>query len=189
MDDMISVVITGALIPLVALTFKSIINLLFKNKRKELIFKSRDGKIKKFMVSASASESDVAAILKSELHYEKLVKNSIDSYIKRHKELKIEFKEGKSIDFLIESRDLKIGIEAKDSIENFNTQWLKNYFEDNSSIDEVIFIINNDIPEKLRDEVENLKSVYRLKCIPSPRGKNLSKHIEKTLNKEFYKKK
>lgn len=186
MDDMIVVLAAGALIPLIAIFVKSIvIDRFFERTMKELILKSSDGKIKKFMVKANASESEVKEILDSELYYEEMVKKSINKYINSHKKFNLSLHEGKHIDFLLENQDSKIGIEAKASIENFKSDWLKNYFEENKAIDELIFIANSKISESLIKEMNNLQKDYRLKFISSPNGKNLNKTIENVLDTEF----
>lgn len=188
MDDIIAAISAGALIPLVAIFFKKfILDLFFARNRKELFLKSDDGKVMKFMMDLDSSEVDLKNILESELVYEDKVRRSIYRYMKNNKELGLNLREGKHVDFLLEGSGAKIGIEAKSSIDNFNAEWLKDYFETNSSIDELIFVANSKITEPLLKEVESMPKKYKLKFISSPNGRNLNNTLENVLDFEFHK--
>jgi len=183
MEELLTLISAGALIPGISLLVKKfIVEKAFKALDNEMSIKDKNGKEFKFIAN---SNEDVKAIFESELNFESEVKKKINKFIYAHKKYDFELSSGKYIDFLLCYGDKKIGIEAKSDINRFRAKWISDYFKENVEIDELVMILDSRVPESFLKEIEDLDYRKKIKFISSPRGKGLSQSINNVLEADL----
>lgn len=186
MEELLTLIAAGSLIPAISfLVKKIIIDKAFEVMENEISIKDKNGKVLKFIASSNISNEDVKIIFESELNFEAEVKKNINKFIHEHKKHNFELSYGKYIDFLLSYDDKKIGIEAKSNASRFKAKWISDYFKENIEIDELIMILDSKIPDSFLKEVDNLDSSKKVKFISSPRGKGLAKSISNVLEADL----
>ncbi len=186
MEDFLTLLAAGSLISATAFITKNLVSeKLLKFLNKEISISDERGKKTKFIVKFNTPDEDVYKLLEKELEFEKKVKNSLNKYIRNHKEIDLNLSEENTFDFLVSFDDKKIGFEAKSSIKSFKTEWIKDYFAKNSDISELIMVLESDIPNNIFNEIKRSELGEKVKFVSSPMGANLNQSIETILNSEI----
>lgn len=186
MEEVLSLIIAGVLIPSIAfLSKKIIIEKLLHKSKVGMIIKGENGREIKYLVESKTTGEQLRKIYESELKFEEQVKKSLKKYIELNRSLNLVLNEEKLVDYLIEYNDKKIGVEAKLNTKNFKAKWISDYFSNNSDTDEIIIIFRTKVSEEFKSEINKSQYKDRVKLISSPKGKGLTKLIENILNTEF----
>lgn len=186
MDDFLSLLLMGSIIPTLAFVVKKvIIEKAISTLWNEFSIKSENGKELKFIAKIDISSNEIKKIIESELSFETEVKKHLSHFITSHKKLDLELSHGKYVDFIMSYGDRIIGIEAKSNAERFNAKWISEYFKENDGINDLIMIVDSKIPMKIINEVKQFDSDKRIRLISSPKGKDLSKLIDNVLTTDL----
>ncbi|MFV8570243.1 hypothetical protein ACNQ6O_03440 [Marinobacter sp. SBS5] len=186
MEDFLTLLAAGSLISAAAFITKNLVSeklLNFVNK--EISISDKRGKKTKFFVKFNTPDEEVFKLLDRELEFEKKVKNALNKYIRSHKEIDLNLSEESTFDFLVSSEDKKIGFEAKSSINSFKAEWIRDYFNENSEISELIMVVESEVPDNIFNEIKHSELGGKVKFVSSPQGTNLNQSIENILNSEL----
>lgn len=186
MDGLIAALAAGSLIPTIAFVIKKlIVDQVFKNISKEIRIESSNGKSRHYLVSADVDEKEILRIIESEIDFESVVERSLTQYIKKNKKNNFKINSDYCADFIVENDGKKIAIEAKSNFDNFKANWARKYINEESDINELIFVVNSKISNEIRKDIEREIGNSHVKFISSPNGRNLSQSLENLLNNEF----
>ncbi len=178
MEELSSIILAGAIIPMIALVIKKIfIDTAFKNSKKELIIKNENGKTSILTLKTNNFEQEISNYLKNQKDIESEVQKTINKIINENKKLNLKFSKDSKYDFSLENNDIKIFIDVISNLKDKDSliQSYKKTFKNNN---EKLILINKNNNHKYKVDSDKLNNELSFISFSNKKNLNLSLEAE-----------
>ena len=147
---------------------------------KEITIKSSDGKEETLTLENGTDEEQILSALRKERELEESIYNILKTYTYPAGDSIIKL--GKSIDFIANINNRKIGIEVKSNLSYFNIEKFSKYLDEESDLEKLFIFTTGDIPNTIFKKSKKILDTKKLKIIPLNKANEREQQIKELLD-------
>lgn len=182
MEDLLAVLV-GAVIPVVGFLAKRLIERTLKNRTKEVLATSQEGKVEYISVNANATEPEVIGAVRKAMEFERDIFAALKEI--EHRTLSLEAHPGKNIDFILTYPGHKIAVEVKNSLDRLSLKQVQSYLTADEGLEKVLFISRKPASATVSALVEDLVKTGRVSFLPVADISAGSAELERAIRRDL----
>lgn len=181
--ELISSIVAGTVIPTLAFAAKLLLDHFLSDRTKEITVRLNGGKTETLTMAANADIAQIASELREELEAEQHVQQALKQLASRVKGVHSEL--GKTVDFVVQHGDRKVGIEVKNRFDSTSLGEIKRHLAAENGLSQLLLLSTKTVPKNLESKTSDLVASGQLTFVKIPKASivfsSLTDAVEKAL--------